>query len=102
MVRFKYKMWNVVLTAVHYGSSKKGNVALTADDADDHSPVAVFTKNFPFELEQDEVAIDVNNCGPEIVQLLIANNVISPVKVKNIGSGYVLYPVYKLHPEFLN
>lgn len=92
---FKYKYWESKLRVEKYYD---GNIALCLEGSDDGEPIATLTRNFPeyIQPKSNLVALDVNNCGNEIIQLLIDNEVIEPTMLLSIPSGYCDYPVYKL------
>lgn len=56
--------------------------------------IAVLTVNIE-GLEHDELALDVNNCGCDIIPQLIDLGIILPPH-RRLWSGYVRYPVAKL------
>lgn len=89
-----YKGYKCTLTKGKYG---EGNTALLLDDSLDGQRVATLTRNFPGQLAEHEVAIDLNNCGIDVIFTLINAKVIEEGELRWIESGYVRYPVYKLY-----
>lgn len=88
-------VYNCELEIKEYTS---GHKALTLRDNTDGSELAVLTKNFPDFIDKKDnvVAIDLNNCGRDVVKSLVDNNIIEPEIVAIIPSGYCDYPVYRL------
>lgn len=93
----KFKDWDC---SIHFNRYVNNNIAITLNDVEDGSSVVTITRWFK-DLEQDEVALDINNCGYSIASLLIGANIIEDEIIQIIPSGYCDYPVYKLTKEIL-
>jgi hypothetical protein len=91
-MNIKFKQWDCILEKVHY---QMGGTALKLTDINDGSPVAVITKWLE-GIPKNHVAIDVNNCGSEIITTLAEAGVIKPKATGFILSGYCEYPCYEL------
>lgn len=84
----------VLLTKYTYRDNDR--VALVTEK--DNEPYATLTVNLPdAPIEDDEVAIDVNNLGMGIINELVEQSIIDyPKPDKWVQSGYVSYPICKL------
>lgn len=92
----KYKGLDCVIGITCYQSNPT-RPAIVANDFKTGDPVTAFTKNID-DLDYyppGEVVIDVNNCGQEAVEVLMAAGIIGPEDDK-ILSGYCAYPCHKL------
>lgn len=95
----KYKEWQCTLQIVPFAANKRKNKCLILNDAEDGMQVAkanVFLEG----LKPNEVAIDTNNCGYEMVKALQEAGVIGDKAVAAKVSGYCTYPVYELIGEY--
>lgn len=67
-------------------------------DLDHHKtgePIAVLNKWFE-QLEPNEIALDINNLGIEIILLLQREGIIGDAADRVINGGFAKYPVFKL------
>lgn len=89
-----YKKWTCKVLIYPYD---KGGYAITLIDATDLEPTATLTRYFD-KLENNEVAIDVNNCGYEVIATLKEAKILKQKDdaEKYVSSGYVNYPIYEL------
>lgn len=95
----QFKDWKC---EVHINSYHAEGFAITLTDADDGSPIATVTRWFK-GIPEYCVALDINNCGREIIQLLKDSEIIADKDfVAVIPSGFCDYPVYKLHTDVIN
>jgi hypothetical protein len=105
-----YKQWDCTLDVNKFGvptSVKKGEPLLyriDLRDAETGEPIATVNK-YINGLSEGEIAIDVNNLRPSIIKLLMVNEIIEGNSISDavgiIPVGFVDYPVYKLHPNFI-
>lgn len=99
MKTVKYKEWECSVSINTFAANKRQNKCISLSDVEDGMPVAK-ANVYLDGLKPNEVAIDVNNCGSEMILALqkagiIKGNSISDA-VKVIASGYCDYPVYEL------
>jgi hypothetical protein len=99
MKTLRYKNYNCSVRISSFAANKRQNKCISLSDLSDGMPVArcnVYLDG----LKPDEVAIDVNNCGSEVILALQKAGIISGTSIsdaiKVIPSGYCDYPVYKL------
>jgi hypothetical protein len=95
----KYKEWQCTLHIVPFVANKRKNKCIILNDAEDGMQVTkanVFLEG----LEPNQVAIDTNNCGYEMVKSLQDAGVIGEKAVAARMSGYCTYPVYELIGEY--
>lgn len=99
----KYSDFECSVSIVTFAANKRRNKCIILNDNEDGCQVAkcnVFLEG----LEPNQVAIDVNNLGSEIILALQeagvikGNSVADAVKV--IPSGYCDYPVFELTDEY--
>lgn len=87
-----YKGWKCLLEKREF---LNGGFRLNLVEARTGDPIDVLNVWLP-GLQPDEVALDTNNCGDDLPQLLERAGVIYPECTQRIRSGFCLYPVYKL------
>ena len=92
MKTVKYKEWDCTVSVARYVS---GNPAIRLMDAEDGQPVMTATVNLP-GLAMDEIALDTNNGGQEIIKTIKDAELIKEDPIRSIKSGYCDYPVFKL------
>lgn len=88
-----YRDYTCRVSFSHYNSDPN-RVAIVANDWETGEPVAAFTRNID-GIKDGEVAIDVNNCGTQIVTILQQAGIIGE-KITTLHSGWCIYPVHKL------
>jgi hypothetical protein len=91
----KYRNRDLVIGITHYDTSPD-HKAIVSNDFKTGEPVASITRNFPDQLASDEVAIDTNNLGDTIEEILVAADIIGQEILRYIPSGFCNYPVHKL------
>lgn len=89
-----YTINNVVVTKYSYTNA----IAIQLENRIE-GPIATATVNIPDTLTStDEIIVDTNNCGNEIIDWLYANNfIISKTPTRYVHSGYCSYPVLKVN-----
>lgn len=91
----KYKGSECVVGISHYDSHPERK-AIVTNDFHTGEPVAALTRNLEYEfIGENEVAIDVNNCGYEAVHVLMGAGVIGP-QIRMTHSGFCTYPIHRL------
>jgi len=99
----KYKDWKCTIRVTTFAANKRKNKCIILNDTEDGAQITK-ANVFLDGLEPNQVAIDVNNCGSDIIlalqeALVIKGNSISDA-IKVIPSGYCDYPVFELTEEY--
>jgi hypothetical protein len=86
---------------VETGQYNNGRLAIELYDKEDGEPVTTATINLPMEsMKADEVAIKNYSENEGIVEALKEAGVITE-KVRDVGAGFTIVPVYKVNPDLL-
>jgi len=98
MKTVRYKDWECSITIKSFAANNRKNKCILLSDSEDGIQVAK-ANVYLDGLKHNEVAIDVNNCGSEMIHCLIKGGIIKDKPVNVLQSGYCQYPVYELIEE---
>jgi hypothetical protein len=89
-----YPIHNVIVTKYRYTNA----IAIQLENRID-GPIATATVNIPdTPTSVDEIIVDTNNCGNEIIDWLYDNKfIISKTPTRWAHSGYCSYPIFKVN-----
>lgn len=86
-----YGYYNIGLTSIQLMSNEEGPIATATINP---SPWTIAELNFPLDMNWN-IVVDTNNCGEEIINWLIENNIAKPTRWQ-VQQGYCTYPVMRL------
>ncbi len=95
-----YKDWECSVDIQPFAANDRKNKCIMLNDIEDGLRVAKVNVYLD-GLKPNQVAIDINNCGLEIIEALQKAEIIENQLVNELKSGYCTYPVYELNPKLL-
>jgi hypothetical protein len=96
-----FKEWECILVPRYYSNGRKA-ISLVSDD-DMREPIAVATVNLPeVPMDDDHVAIKDYSENEGMALMLVQNDIVYPMYVKTVQSGYVDIGIHKLTEKGLS
>ena len=85
------------------GQYRNGATAISLESVPDGSPVAVATVNVEdYPLQDDQILVKDYSENAGMVSALVNANVIHPLPVAIVSSGYVKIPCHRLTDDFMS